>query len=593
MRKRREQPEAEEKQHDRCASFSLSEDPADARREMFGLIFYLTTFGYIDGEYDPRETAFIRQTIDRVVECWVAAAGEEHDPAEIEARAKKDAAFFNDLFDAVQNEVVDLLNTSVIEAETRHVFLGCKLKQRCFELFRTYNLTQQEELLAVADELLMADGVAHPAEVALRQELAEILAERLEPKTMPVELELVRPKIKLDDRVAMPRPPQAPAAFESFEYHYSADKKVIRRQVATDRSLIKRVLFGFDKERRRSRGRLRGVEKVDELAGQGALLDGHVRALMPERDQRYLITVLGDLHGCYSCMKAALIQSRFFERVAAFRRDPDNNPEPKLIFLGDYIDRGRFSFNGVLRLALQLQAAAPDHVIMLRGNHESFIEERGRVRSIVSPADALETLRPFAPEALFRDYRRLFDELPHVLLLGRMIITHGGIPSDSTLQAHSRELTSLDEPAQRFQMMWSDPALVDIIPRHMQDQLVRFSFGRLQCQAFLQRHGCHTLIRGHGQPVTGFRPNFYDDEVVVLTICSAGGPDNLDLPETSELRMVRPMAMTIRLAGGLDGEAEIDVWPIDYKPYNVPERNGFYRSEPDFELIEVRPSMLP
>ncbi len=32
----------------------LSSDPTAAAREVEGALFYLTAFGYIDGEFDPR-----------------------------------------------------------------------------------------------------------------------------------------------------------------------------------------------------------------------------------------------------------------------------------------------------------------------------------------------------------------------------------------------------------------------------------------------------------------------------------------------------------------------------------------------------------
>jgi hypothetical protein len=262
--------------------------------------------------------------------------------------------------------------------------------------------------------------------------------------------------------------------------------------------------------------------------------------------------------------------------VWAHQWDPQSYPDVQLVLLGDYIDRGRYGFDGVLRLLLHLQATAPDHVFMLRGNHESFVEERGVVRSIVSPGDALEALRPLAPRALLRDYLRLFDALPTAMLLGRVLFAHGGIPSESVQRARWKGLASLDDPAVRFQMLWSDPSFVDVIPRALQDQVVRFGFGRLQCEAFLQQMGCYTLIRGHGQPATGFRQDALGDHVAILTLCSAGGPDNRDLPAVCDLRLVRPMAMTILLEGGLDGAADVAVWPIDYGPYNAPEHNGFY-----------------
>ena len=112
--------------------------------------------------------------------------------------------------------------------------------------------------------------------------------------------------------------------------------------------------------RDKGRGKLTGKHTLDDLAGEDLFLDGHTWACPPKPGRRYEITVLGDLHGCDSCLKAAIMQSRFLEKVQLFREDPAAHPEPKLVLLGDYIDRGIFSLNGVLRTALLLSCTAPN-----------------------------------------------------------------------------------------------------------------------------------------------------------------------------------------------------------------------------------------
>src|SRR5690606_11645407 len=107
---------------------------------------------------------------------------------------------------------------------------------------------------------------------------------------------------------------------------------------------------------------------------------------MLEDGRAYELTVLGDLHGCYSCLKGTVMQTRFFEKVAAFRKDSEGRPEPKLVLLGDYIDRGIYSLNGVLRTVMQMATTAPDHVYVLRGNHEYYVEHKGQVYGGVKPA---------------------------------------------------------------------------------------------------------------------------------------------------------------------------------------------------------------
>src|SRR5690606_11010980 len=107
---------------------------------------------------------------------------------------------------------------------------------------------------------------------------------------------------------------------------------------------------------------------------------------------------------------------------------PDDNPEPLLVLLGDYIDRGLYSYNGVLRGVLGLAAILPDHVIALRGNHEYYIEHEGQVYGGVRPAEAIDRLRPYAPLEVFQAYRQLFETMPNMLLFDETLFVHAGIP---------------------------------------------------------------------------------------------------------------------------------------------------------------------
>jgi hypothetical protein len=233
-----------------------------------------------------------------------------------------------------------------------------------------------------------------------------------------------------------------------------------------------------------------------------------------------------------------------------------------------------------MRLALDLFVNAPEHVVLLRGNHEIFVEYQGAIHSAVRPAESIDALRPIAPPSALEGYMHLFEILPCVVLFGRLLLVHGGVPRDATIRERIHDLTGLNDPQVLFQMLWSDPSSVDVIPRTLQDGSYRFAFGRLQCQGFLRRLGCHTLIRGHDKVDEGFRRSYDDPGVLALTLFSAGGAENRDLPASSAYRTVRPKALTIRSPGGLDAQIAIESWPIDWAPYNSPALNGFYREAP-------------
>ena len=46
---------------------NFSDDPNIAETQMHALIFYLTTFGYIDGDFDASEKSFVRDYIGKLV----------------------------------------------------------------------------------------------------------------------------------------------------------------------------------------------------------------------------------------------------------------------------------------------------------------------------------------------------------------------------------------------------------------------------------------------------------------------------------------------------------------------------------------------
>jgi serine/threonine protein phosphatase 1 len=75
-----------------------------------------------------------------------------------------------------------------------------------------------------------------------------------------------------------------------------------------------------------------------------------------------LTYAVGDIHGCLDLLAELL---GLIEADAAGR-------ERRLVFLGDYIDRGPDSAGVIARLR-GLQDAEPDRVICLKGNHEDLM----------------------------------------------------------------------------------------------------------------------------------------------------------------------------------------------------------------------------
>lgn len=557
---------------------TFSKDPQVAEHQVQAIIFYLTTFGYIDGHFDESEKQFVRDYIGKLVEARVDDGMPDAAPDVRGELIAKFTTHFLEVFEGIDTHVKDLFTEAVSSDESQEGFVHAKLKLRCYEIFQGFDTESQSALLDTVDEFIYADGEAHPAEMKLRAEVAALLE-----KDIGVELIAhSRPSIELKPptEVAVEAGKETHPFFEQFEFHYSVDPSKINQQITADLGLLDRVVETLDARREQGKGKLTGAQSVEEFAGQDGFLDGHTFVLPPKPGQKYELIVLGDIHGCYSNLKAAIMQSRFFEKVEAFKKDPVNNPDPKLVLLGDYIDRGRFSLNGVLRAVMQVYVTAPDHVYVLRGNHEYYLEYKGQVYGGVKPAEAINSLKPHLPADVFRKYMAAFDALPNVLLFDKMMFVHGGIPRDLLTKEKWKDMSALNDPDMRFQMMWSDPSTADVIPAELQEQSARFPFGRLQAAAFLQRMGCHTLIRGHEKVEEGFKKNYDDDDVTLMTLFSAGGETNDDLTEDSSYRSVTPHALTVAYD---NGEVELTPWPLDYERYNDPKYNGFFADEPEIE----------
>ncbi len=575
----------------------LSRDPKVAERQMQALIFALTTFGHIDGDFDAAERDVVRGTIRKLVEARVDGAMRDADLASKRDVVDRFTKHFEEVFENVDRFVQDVMTEPVAAHDDRDAVVHAKLKLRCFELFSTFDLKSRDAMLDAIDQLIAADGQVHPAEAKFRGELAQLLAspddvdtddlveeESTDPNASRVHdvgaLLAMAPGEVTVSALVDERAVGDHQFFKQLEHHYSANPERIAKQVQADLDLADRAIAVLDGLRAKGAGKLGDAKRIDEL--EGSYLDGHVQWVHAEPGRVYDVVCLGDLHGCYSCLKAGVMQTHFLERVEAYRRDP-TQPYPLLVFLGDYIDRGIFSLNGVLRSVLQLFVAAPEHVVPIRGNHEYYIEHQGQIYGGVKPAEAINTLKPHLPVDVFRRYMALFEALPAMFFLGRTMFVHGGIPRDRALKQKWKGLATLEDPDLRFQMMWSDPSSADVIPAALQDASARFPFGKLQFQAFLQRIGANVLVRGHEKIEAGFKSH-YEGPQKLLTVFSAGGATNADLPEGSSYRGVQPKGLRVVLRG--DASVDYQPFSLDWATYNDPSANGFFAKPMEIEHVE-------
>ena len=116
-----------------------------------------------------------------------------------------------------------------------------------------------------------------------------------------------------------------------------------------------------------------------------------------------------------------------FDLLELFKKGGDI-PNSRYIFIGDYFDRG---YNGVevLELLLALKVKYPEHIILLRGNHES--------RQICFAYGVYEEITiKYRNVNAWEYFTDLFDYLPLAALVeGQSFCIHGGLsPYISTVE---------------------------------------------------------------------------------------------------------------------------------------------------------------
>lgn len=224
----------------------------------------------------------------------------------------------------------------------------------------------------------------------------------------------------------------------------------------------------------------------------GSLLDAESQACYPEFSSRGGLVsltnsgkalVIGDLHG--DLQSLILILEPWLKLI--------QTSDLKLVFLGDYIDRGSHSIQ-LLQLIFMLKLRYPSKLILLKGNHE------GTYFIPVHPHDLPHQLElRFAGDSqlIYRELLWIFSKLPHAALAPeRYLMVHGGIP-----QLDSAQQLIDPEPQILEQILWNDPD--EFIQGFRESPRGAGKlFGSDISSRTLDRLGVKLLIRSH-QPCNG------------------------------------------------------------------------------------------
>jgi hypothetical protein len=223
------------------------------------------------------------------------------------------------------------------------------------------------------------------------------------------------------------------------------------------------------------------------------------------------LVVIGDIHGDCKSLFQILCNISYREFLS--------KPLNKLVFLGDYIDRGIDSISIVYSVSY-LKSKYPDSVILMRGNHEA-------------PAEF-----PFSPHTFPYDIEKRYGNRWKDIYVGilsvfkkltiatmvkqKLLLVHGGLPTREGTASNFRELlASANESQARNsvleEILWNDPRQIPENKGHERSNrgLGRY-FGPSITRNWLQATGVKAIIRGH-EPCQGFK---LDHENMIMTLFS-------------------------------------------------------------------------
>ncbi|KAH9424982.1 hypothetical protein DERP_009206 [Dermatophagoides pteronyssinus] len=197
------------------------------------------------------------------------------------------------------------------------------------------------------------------------------------------------------------------------------------------------------------------------------------------------------------------------------------------LFLGDYVDRGRWGFECFYYLLI-VKYLCPNRIFLLRGNHEIECIQ-------IKYSFHKELLKKYGQnmgQQFFEIINEVFSRLPFAAVVNDSIYcAHGGLPcSEQNLTVLNREMPKIirdpeNEATPVWELVWSDPLefakfgeqaeLLGLSPGFMNGFFLpnikrgtSFFFNEYAVIKFFKENNLNFMIRAHEVPAPGYKFNF-------------------------------------------------------------------------------------
>ncbi|MCI0558383.1 MAG: serine/threonine protein phosphatase [Nitrososphaera sp.] len=249
-----------------------------------------------------------------------------------------------------------------------------------------------------------------------------------------------------------------------------------------------------------------------------SIAGGKVKGGLVQIQEFENLAIIGDLHGD-SVSLLRILSDIDFERFLA-------NPKNKLIFMGDYVDRGSDSV-GVLYMVCHLKNSFPQSVLLMRGNHEAPSEFPFSSHDL--PYRIVERFGEPIGKRVYGKVLSMFRELSVATIIGRkLLIVHGGLPTgEEAVSNYQESLATAHENHTRSrvleEILWNDPRpVVSSAGWEPSRRGIGRHFGAGITQRWLEASGTCAVVRGH-EPCQGFRID-HGGKIMTLFSCLEAYP---------------------------------------------------------------------